>query len=276
MKDEMTCLRERLEQLSTQHLDRMLQEELRRRPIDDDAVRMIMGVLKEREKDYPLERSAETEAAWEDYRRNIQRVSVRPPGKVNRVIKAASVAAILVALYLAVPQKAEAQSFFTRLVRWTDSFFELFNPDQSEDSHAEYIFKAEHPGLQKVHDVLTELGVTGPAVPMWLPEEYELVECKVTQSPTKMGLTAEFTAFDSNNMVFSVDIYSQNVSYEYYKDSSQVETLEIDGISHNIMRNNETWIAVWTKDNLECSIFIDCQEDTLHNILSSIYMMEDQ
>jgi len=31
---------------------------------------------------------------------------------------------------------------------------------------------------------------------------------------------------------------------------------------------------VWVRDNLECSLTVDCQEDTLFEMLRSIYKME--
>ena len=46
-------------------------------------------------------------------------------------------------------------------------------------------------------------------------------------------------------------------------------------MTYNITRNNDWWVAVWTKDNIECSIALDCQEETLRRILDSIYTMED-
>ena len=49
---------------------------------------------------------------------------------------------------------------------------------------------------------------------------------------------------------------------------------EAAGIDHFIVKNTDAWVVVWTKDNIECSISVDCQEDELDRILRSIYTKE--
>ena len=49
----------------------------------------------------------------------------------------------------------------------------------------------------------------------------------------------------------------------------------MNGVIHNLFRNEELWTVVWTRDNVECSVFIDCQEDALRRVLESIYVMEE-
>ena len=71
-------------------------------------------------------------------------------------------------------------------------------------------------------------------------------------------------------------IYNDNITSEYYKDGEIILETESGGITHTILRNTDTLTAAWTIDNIECSIFIDCQEDTLIQILESIYTMEDK
>lgn len=273
-KNNANSLRMFLDQTPTARLDEMLWEELSKESADEELVGTILQVLEERERDYPVEITPQIEAAWEKYQRQMKVPVTKPAKRSNGILRIAAVLAVVVLLFAAVPQKAEAETFFERLVRWTDSFFALLSPDDAKSGSEEYVFKTDHPGLQQVYDALAELGVTEPVVPMWIPEEYKLVDCKVLELPSCKGLTANFSNKNSE-LCFSVDIYTENVSCKYYKDETQVNKIEFGGIIHNIMRNNDRVVAVWANDNLECSISVDCQEDILISILRSIYTMEE-
>ena len=68
---------------------------------------------------------------------------------------------------------------------------------------------------------------------------------------------------------------NSGITNEYHKDKSVVDIQEKNGTVFNIMHNNDIWVVTWVKDNVECSIFVDCQEDVLNRILESIYVMEE-
>lgn len=257
-----------LEQLETSQLDEMLRAELQKEQPDAHAVQMILAVLEEREKDYPVEIDPGIEQAWQEYIGKTAVVSKR--SRSSLLLKVASFAVILAILFVTMPQRVEAESIWERLIRWTDSVFELFSPDDRSEEPVEYVFQTDNPGLQQVYDAVVELGVTDPVVPMWLPEGYELVELKTTSSPVKEHLYALF--YDGNNEAcFSLCYYNQTTDKKYYKDDSIVKTYERAGVEFNIIRNNELWSAIWIKEKIECSILIDCQEDILYRILQSIY-----
>ena len=262
-------LREQLVQLPTPQLDRLLWEALEQEEPDGETVRAILRILDEREAEEPLELSGETRRAWEHYR--AQEGAGKSRGKLLR--RAAAAAAILILAFALFPQKASAKIFFERLISWTDSVFSLFSPDD-QPVQPEYEFKTENPGLQQLYDTLTEMGVDVPVVPMWLPEGYELIECKITETPAKKDI---YTVFGSGaeKATYKVSIYSSNQVIEFSKDESKVDIAEIEGICHNVFKNNGMYGVVWVRNNIECSILIDCQEETLYTILRSIYSMED-
>lgn len=273
-QNDMTSLKEILEQLTTEQLDEMLHAELKKDPVEDNSVRLILRILKEREADHPEVITPGVEKAWEKYQRDT--AQMKSSRKVRSwMIRATSVAAILCLLVLVFPQEARAESFWERLSRWTESIVEFFSPNDNEGRLAEYKFMTDNPGLQQIYDAVVEMGVTDPVVPMWLPEEYELVELVTTTTPRKIGMYSRFGDVNGD-VTFSVDVHSEDVSHAYCRDDSQCDTYEQNGFIFYIMRNNERWAAIWTKSNIECSIYIDCQEDTLYRILRSIYIMEDE
>ena len=121
---------------------------------------------------------------------------------------------------------------------------------------------------------MVELGVTDPMVPMWLPESCELLSNDVFTSPTIKGLCARFS-YNQSEVVYKLDVYAEKPAHQFYRDDTHYESYEKNGVTYNISKNNDRWLAVLTKDNIECSITLDCQEDTLRRILESIYVMED-
>lgn len=269
----MTGLRGMIEQMSTEQLDEMLQHELEKESVDESAVHLIMEVLEKRDQDMPVEINPQVAAAWEKYQ---TRASVQSRAKFSFrswPLRIAATVAVVIALALAVPQSAEAEGFWERLSRWTDSIFEFFTPGD-EMAAQEYIFQTDNPGLQQVYDTVTALGITDPVVPMWLPDGYELVECKVSEYPSK---TAIYARFEDGNGFASLDIAIRNTESprQYAKDERNTNKYEIADIEHAVLHNEDWWTAAWTRDRLECAIAIDYQEETLYKILKSIYTMED-
>lgn len=273
--DNLIYLRSVMERMTTEQLDDLLHEEMEKETPNGEMIRQALKVLEEREKDMPVEMTPEIEAAWEQYRETEEPVPNKPVQRRGRILKIASVAAALTVLLVVLAQPAEAKNFFDRLISWTDSFFQLLSPDDTDGGRQEYIFKTDNPGLQEVYEAVVELGITDPVVPMWLPEGYELALCKVSRSLTGEGVSAGLTKGDSA-FVFRVFLYSDNVTNEYQKDETLVTRKEIGGNVHRIMENGGMWTVVWSKDNYECFICIDCQEDTLFRILRSIYTMEGE
>lgn len=272
--DNIAVLRDTLEQMETQQLDALLLEELRKESPNGELIRLISSVLKERDHGTVPEIDANIQQAWERYQRKSQPVHKKPKHLHSWLLKAASLILVLLALFTLLPQEAKAMSFFERFVEWTESVFSLISPSEAKNREAEYVFQTDNPGLQEVYDRVTEWGVTVPVVPMWLPEGYELVECEVDKTPVGDFLMATFSN-GIYEIVYEMDKYSDNVTYEYYKDKSKSDTVEKNGIIHTIIYNKDLMVVVWTLDNIECSIFIDCPEETLNRVLDSIYMMEE-
>lgn len=261
-------LRETLEQLPTPQLDTMLKAELEKELPDDDTVRTILKVLREREAGYPVQTNDQIRKAWKKYEKQTAQAGrdFKTP-----LLKVASILILCSLLLLALPHEASADSFFQRIAAWTDNFFQLFC---REEPGKEYVFQTDNPGLQELHDTVTGLGVTVPAVPMWLDKPYELEYCHKIVTPTTAKVTASFL-HGSSCLMYEINIYSDNIAREYHKSNPGAQEYESNGVIHYIFQNNGLWSAVWTRDNIECSIFIECQEERLYQIIDSIYTLEN-
>lgn len=276
--NSITSLRELLTQLPTARLDQMLREELEKDLPDANAVRTILGVLREREKDMPVEMTPGIQKAWEKYRMNTASLEAGT-GRRSKIrkwfVRIGSVAAMICILLLAVPKEAEADSLFEKLTSLSDSIVEFFSPGQANDNPAEYTFETDNPGLQKVYDTVVAMGETEPVVPSWLPEEYELFECKTVTTDNKSSIIANFEG-DIDSIILSYDVYNLDVSHEYHWDGENVQSYEHFGQKYTLMRNNSRWVVIWFTERTECFLTLDCSEDTLYKILDSIYVTEDE
>jgi len=276
--NSITSLRERLEQMSTEQLDRILQEELDAQVPNASLIRTILRVLWEREKDMPREITPGIEAAWERFRER-EAAADQAERKHHRLrylaLRLGAVAAVLVVILFAIPGEAEAENLFTKLARWSESVVDFFSPERENKNMLEYEFHSTHPGLQQVYDAVQELGITVPVVPSWIPEGYELTECKVHQTSHKAGIAVNFRNED-DGLLFKMDVFAEDVSHEYQCGKNNFTVYEFSDVSHTILRNNDRWVVIWFQDNIECFLTVDCAEGTLYEILKSIYVTEDK
>lgn len=273
MRDNRNNLYGLLEQIPTKQLDGMLQAELRKEQVDSDAVRVILRVLREREADMPVVIDDATEQAWQKYLKDTSTVQ-KPVRKRRWVLRAASMAAVLCVIMLMGPLTANAESFYDLLVRWTDSVMEFLVPSSRKPNETVYEFKTENAGLQEVYEAVLELGIKDPVVPMWLPEGFEILECEISETSRVSGIAAIFSD-GTNYFVFQMDSYGSGTSRTYHKDDVSAVSREINGITHTILQNDGRWTVVWSVENMQCLISVECQEDVLYEILDSIYGMED-
>ena len=271
-KDNMISIREFLEQLPTEQLDGMLKTELEKQPPDAQNVRLILSILKQRDAALQPTITPGVQSAWERYER--EEVNIPKPRRTrNALLRAASIVLVIGLALLAIPREATAQVFFSKLFRWTDSILEFFAPETVNENQLVYEFKTDNPDLQQVYDAVVKIGITEPVVPTWLPEGYELVECVENITSQKEGLRAVF-ANEGEHVILQFDMYELDVSHRYYKDESEFIEYETNGIFHTCMRNDNRWSVIWINRSAECFLTIDCQEDTLYQILDSIYVTE--
>lgn len=270
MWDNELMLQRELETLSADELRTMLHAETEKDVPDDDLVLSILHILEDREPEVLDTGSGKEKAAWKLFQK---RVRARRKGRLmlkSNLLRVASVLLVICLLFAMVPQQAEANSWWQRLTKWTDEFFGFFRHEEDTFRLEEYVFETDNPGLQQVYDAVVKMGVTIPAVPMWLPEGYELAEFTVEKTPAKQYAHARFR-HDGCECILQINLLNAEGSKAYYKDEFSVKEHERGGVIHSIMQNDEKWIVSWAKENIECFFTIDCTEDVLHEIIESIY-----
>lgn len=265
-------LRQELEALSNLRLSKMLREELQRDRPDGDKVRLLLQVLEAREENTPPidDRAL---AAWERFQKDCADSSSpapKPQKKRNRWLQLGAIAAVLCLVLLVIPTARGNDDFFFRVGTWKDTVLEFFHPSEVQQ---EYIFRTDHPGLQRVYDEVSALGVTQPVVPSWVPMECMLTELKITNTPSRIRVYAVLSDKE-NRVAITIDIFGSDTPRKYETDGPNTEHIELGGIIHSVTGNEGARIAFWTRDNIECSLTVDYEEDILDRILNSIYVTE--
>lgn len=273
------ALRQKLEQMATPELKELLEGETGKEIPDDDLVLLVLDILEARTADKPIVLTPGEQAAWKTYQKRARK---RAGGVPRWVRTAVAVAATLVLVFgmvfVAMPQEAKAGSIFDVIAYCTDGLLEFFGSSSDESMQLDYEFKTEHPGLQKLHDTVVEYGYDGPAVPMWVPEEYnQLASIEIDETDEYIGITAVL----SNNsgtkqLLVCIDVYRSAALRGYFKDMPDPQEAELHGTKHYYVKNNERYSAIWERDNIEGFITLDCQENALLRILKSVYVMEEQ
>lgn len=276
MKQFNIDLQQELVQRSTAELELLLDEELKKQTPDDDVVLTLLHILKEREPNLPLQLSSREEDAVKRYQQKRNNAKRRKPIARRLLSIAASVILILTMLFTIAPQEAEAETFWEILQRITHTVLEYFNPrDSFDEAESNYVFETANPGLQQVYEEVIKLGITEPVVPMWLPDGYHLTSISNKDTPMLNGIYSAFSNGVSE-IVFRIDLYSGEPARQYYKDDTHYESHEWDGTTYHIARNKNLWVVIWKKEKIECLLTVDCHEDTLRRMLSSIYVTEDE
>lgn len=259
-----------LKDMTSEQLSQLIQEETAKEVPDDEVVLMALDILEDREKEEPVKLGSKGRAAWKKYQSKARTRQQKMVQLWKPSMQVASVVLVITLLLALLPTQANAETWWDRLARWTNDFFSFFNQNESEKPEYEYVFQTDNEGLQQVYDAVVELGITDPVVPMWIPIEAELINIVHDSQPTQKVLSVVLTE-NTSQVIYQLRILSVDKEYQYHKIEQDVILYERNGTVFNIVRNNDNWSIVWTIENIECSIFIDCQEDYLYEIIDSIY-----
>lgn len=268
MREITTCTGEKWEQMSTEELDRILQEELRKEHPDENVVLPILREIESREKDIPAGDSAEVSQLRDKLSEHSTPTKRRP--RNGWVAGIAAVAAAACIVVMAVPRTVGAESIIDVLFRWTSSIFEFVNPDSDESKpQIDAEFVTDNSGLQQLYDKLTELGVTESVVPMWLPEGSNLLKLDVRPLPDGHKISAVFQQRECV-ISFTYRIYAEKTS-KFEKEDSAIEVFESAGIDHFILDNDANLTAMWGVEDVECSLNTNLTREEVYEIIKSIY-----
>lgn len=270
MPEALTCL-------PREELRRILAEELHKpaAEIDDALVRTLMAELRSRGPDPAYVDDAAVDQVCSEFKENSQKVQHhRKCWYQSWMLKVAAIVLVLGILFFALPGAAQANDISEVLSWWSDGVFQLFAPGSQPNTHT-YVYETDHPGLQQIYDTVTELGITDPIVPRWVPDGFELAEQHCYPTLGSNLIHAHFSKKDSN-ILFTIIIHeSPNNPLQYEKDIENTQIWDFADKEHFVLSNNDNQIVTWYMNGIECSLVADCPEEDVYKIIKSIYTSED-
>lgn len=269
MRENKTCPDQGWKQMPTEELDQILQAELRKEHPNEEVVLPILQTLEEREKGSLAENLPEdlTKLHTFSEHNTSSKQSILRRRWISGIAAVAAVACIIV---MAFPRTVGAESFWDVLFRWTSSIFEFVDPDQDTTYPInQSTFATDHPGLQQLYDKVSELGVTEPVVPTWLPDGFVLSELKEYSMPDRDKLYGRFHN-GGNEIAITYRISSDNTT-KFEKEETLVEAFETGDVRHFIMENGENLSVTWTVDGVECLLSTNISKSDTYAIIKSIY-----
>lgn len=274
MRENKTCRYKKWDNLPTEELDKVLQAELEKEQPDEEVVLPILHTLEEREKDVLVYENLHTRALLEKISKRKTPTS-RTPKKHLLTAGIAAAVVMIFASIIAIPRMEGAAKAFEEFYRWTESIFEFADPEQNKtDPSVETIFSTDNPGLQRLHDEVTQLGVEELVVPMWLPDGFDLSSMELSSIAGGGKIYATFE--NGNNVILLTYRIFGEAHAKVEKEQAGVELFEAGGICHFIVQNIDNLTVTWIVDGAECLLYTNLSKEDLYNIIRSIYRSELQ
>lgn len=272
MRENKTCPYEGWKQIPTEELDQILQAELEKDHPSQEVVLPILQELEEREKDCPTEQTPENLVLLEKLKEH-NTSSKQSKNRRPWLAGIAALAAVVCIVVMAIPRTVGAESILDVLFRWTGSIFEFVDP-YDEESKPQIVegFVTDNPGLQQLYDKVSELGVTDPVVPTWLPEGFISSEMRVAPMP---GGTKVHIQFDNGDTGILITYrIATEITASLEKKELGIEIFEFSEVSHFILDNEGALSVTWAVDGVECVINTKIPKQDIYTIIKSIYRSE--
>lgn len=255
-------------------LREQLRAELSREHPDRPTVSRLWEALRQQTAAEPdpvtPEARQKLDVLWQDYKAT--RDGTNTGKKISRsiYIKLSAAAAVLALVLCAAPIVAGSSALHEVFGSWCEKTFSFLNATEPTETQQPHVFETDHSGLRQIYDAATQLGITAPVIPAWVPEGYELTQLDQSWTPNGVSIYALLECDDSS-IALMLHLNSQKDCYSYFKDSAKVEMLEYAGILHFILRNEQQTSVLWITDDLECVLSVCGGDVDIRQILLSIY-----
>ena len=210
----------------------------------------------------PMPPVPDTEAAFQDFQRKLQSLSlVDKPASGSRdspassgkgrafrraVVSVAAAAALLFTLMIGA--QAAGTDIFGHLARWTDEhlFFIFSSGEITKNRENQDVFQK----------ALKDCGLSTELAPSWYPSGFIAGSPEYWDDDIGVAVDLPFINESGDSFAISVDRYYEieNLELPFEKDSGPVETFTSNNRTFYIMTNENSVIAVWADDNTVMSI----------------------
>ena len=288
-----------LDQLSTKELQEILRADVDSPGRgDDEAIFYILEVMEKREQEHPSGSFPDLDACWQEFQtiyhtpegegqslypaedpEDEAPAGAAPAGKprrrvLRRWVLAAALLALLIAS-LAIPV-AGYDNLLEMIGHWTSEQFTFLTADREDESGliTDSEGSAETDVGAELRQVLQEHGITENVVPTWMPDGFEQTNDIFIEEYPEFGVTDFFATFSDGTDTCAVSIVKRSSYVDgniYEKVSDNPEIYIAGNQNHYIVQNEESIIAAWYIENLECTINTTMSESDLKRAIDSIY-----
>lgn len=274
-----------LEEWSDEQLRQMLLAQMEAEEVDVELVRSITAILasREEEKGHEIDEHSAYETFQQEYAGTpalfpeasastetaVKGTPVLRHHRPHRFIKAAIVAAVIMALFLGTTIVANASGLdlWGIITRWTEDVFGI----RGESSYSSTYHQDELDVFYHLRTALADHGVHQAVVPSYLPEGYSFQD--LTTDTTFEGAFIRCVMSNGNNKIilrYVISNTEQPTRY-YMKDDVVPEAYSSGNIEHYIMTNEEEYVVSWNVDNVLCDISGLLNYDDAILMIDSIY-----
>lgn len=274
-----------LEEWSDEQLRQMLLAQMEAEEVDVELVRSITAILasREEEKGHEIEAHSAYETFQQEYAGTpalfpeasanaetaVKGNSVPRHYRPHRFIKAAIVAAVIMALFLGTTIVANASGLdlWGIITRWTKDVFGI----RGESSYSSTYHHEEADVYYHLRTTLAEHGVHQSIVPTYVPDGYNVSESKFYD--TFEGVYFLCTLSNGENEILLRYLVSntEHPTKYYTKDDVVPEVYFSNNIEHYIMTNEQKYVISWTNENIVCDISGVLNYDDVILMIDSIY-----
>lgn len=278
--------------MSTEALDELLRQALLRSDDDDrdmDEILYISQILVEREKEEPAGRLGDVDAAWAAFQEkylpsagdepdeNTETNSDAPvsaPRKTKHIrpLRIAFIAAVLTILFVTA---AYAVTVLGWLPLWSDEHFTFAQTEETENT----VTSLAHTDAEQSYDSMAEALAAhhAPAdiVPTRIPAGYEEIEFTYVAVPDAYSTFYSAYSNGKNHIRLQYTLYYSTISAVNNgllpKDKGEPEIYTVDGVTHYIMENIDSYTAVWQNGDFECVFSGFATRAELIDTINSMY-----
>ncbi len=235
---------------------------------DTDKILYIMEVLTERKRNNSHTGNTALEA-YESFKQNYMPetdsniIPMRTKRNCPRWVRGLVATAAVLAILIAGSVTAEAFGFniWKAVVQWTQETFH-FGDWGNSDPNSNLQFAS-------LQEALEEGNIPISLAPMWIPDDYEMVDITAERSPLRKIYTAIY-ANGENVLRITVQDHLDGEPVYVEQSDGLVEEYTVSGIAYYLFENNERTQAVWVVDSYECRITGELTIDTLKRMINSI------
>ena len=268
-----------LEPLSLEELEALIRQDFEVGDVDQDYLFEVLDEVAKRHKEADTDgKMKDAQTAWKEFQKFYLTADCVPArthkkplrNQIIMTLSKVSVAAVLaIILFGVIPTAIGAESLFTVVARWTESLLIFDQPGGETVPEVTADDGEITTGIEQLR-YSAKMITSQKVVPTWLPEEFIFDQINVTTSEGYITISARFVSNEKEVMIQYIN-NTDITKTSNEKDKDFLRTHLVNGISHYILRNDETLTCAWALGNVCCSIRGDVSLSDMYKIIDSIY-----